>query len=143
MVGEASGELGDELLLELDTLVCRGPQDGFHAKMASILCSAKLTPLRKKPGAVGALDPFGNPVEMATSADEGIRPIASGETLRRWTGKMMMCKPALKATFKALQPEQLGVGVPSTCPLIATAVRQVVKNLLHRGKTDWAILRVE
>ena len=87
MVGEASGELGDELLLELDRFVCRGLQDGFHANMASILCSAKLTPLRKKPGTVEELDPFGNPVDMATSADEGIRPIASGKTLRRLTGK--------------------------------------------------------
>ena len=79
MLGEASGKLGDELLLELDKFVCRGLQDGFHANMASILCSAKLTPLRKKRGTVEELDPFGNPLDVTTTAVEGICPLASGE----------------------------------------------------------------
>lgn len=103
--------------------------EGYHPHMASILCSAKLTPLRKGGQVDEEVDPYGHSVDKGSPVDQGVRPIVSSETLQRLSGKLLMRQPSVKTTVNKPQPDQLGVVVPLACQMIATAARQVVKTL--------------
>ena len=68
--------------------------------LGPILCAGRLIPLKTKDG--------------------GVRPLAVGEVLRRVVGKFLLWNPHVVEQVKVLQPLQLGVGVPMTCPLLHT-----------------------
>ena len=90
--------------------------------MGPALCGANLTPLRKK--------------------DNGVRPIAVGEVLRRLTGKALLSTAAAKDEISVLAPEQVGVGVPRACETVAIGVTSLVHQLGPHSQ-QWALLQID
>ncbi len=76
--------------------------------MAPWLCAAPITPLRKR--------------------DDGVRPIAVGETLRRLVGKLWMARVKDRA-IEHLTASQVGVGVRSGCEALVHATQLAVDQL--------------
>ena len=101
------GPLGDQLLVALDTFVQKCIRDGMAPAVAPILSSARLTALRKVTEKVGPTDEFGN---VTIVREEGTRPIAAGETLRRLVGKVLMRHQEVTKRLHTLQPVQCGGG---------------------------------
>ena len=89
--------------------------------LAPVLCASSLIPLNKK--------------------DEGIRPIAVGDTLRRTIGKILLNNPVIRKEVQSLQPRQCGVGVSSACELVGMTMQGMVNNLDPQG--DWVVLQVD
>ena len=134
------GPMADSLLTALDAFVQRCLRVGPHPAIAPILSAARLTALRKVSDRDGPPDAVGN---ATTVVEEGTRPIAAGETLRRLVGKTLMRHPEVTKQLKSLQPVQCGVGVPNACPLVAMAVQQWAAGLHAMGNTDWGILQLD
>jgi hypothetical protein len=84
-------------------------------------CAANLTPLRKK--------------------DDGVRPIAVGDTLRRLVGKALLSTGAGKEQVGKLAPIQTGVGVPNAAESIAIGFQHLVQKLDPQG--NWAALQLD
>ena len=91
-------------------------------EFSSALCGANLTPLRKK--------------------DNGVRPIAVGEVLRRLVGKALLSTGAAKEEIAVLGPEQVGVGVPRACESVAIGMTSLI-NKLGPHSQQWAALLVD
>lgn len=129
MIGEMPGGEGEMLLKELDRFVCTQLRDGSPEGMAQILCCARLTPLKKKAKMVGSQD--------------GVRPVAAGETLRRLVGKTFMHQEKVREANRDFLGKQHGVGVPSACSLVGMSLQQLVNCLRKRGCDNWVVLLVD
>ena len=134
------GPLGDRLLVALDAFVQKCIRDGADQAIAPIISSARLTALRKVTEKVGPTDEFGN---VTIIREEGTRPIAAGETLRRLVGKVLMRHHDVRKKLQTLQPVQCGVGVPNACALVAMALQQWVAGLHAAGNTEWGVLQID
>ena len=143
MLGELPGEHGAGLLLELDRFVIYSISQGWPSDMASVLCAARLAPLRKVSAGTFVEDPFGNSVPVTEAQEEGTRPIAAGETLRRLCAKVLMRTPAVLQAVRELHPPQVGVGVKSACPMVAMGVQQIVSHMHISRNDSWAVLQVD
>ena len=88
-------------------------------EVAPYLCGAPLYALKKKCG--------------------GIRPIAVGETLRRWTAKCL-CSVITPKVVGQLKPLQLGTGVRGGCEAITQAINCILEQ---DTDTPYAILCVD
>ena len=88
---------------------------------APFLCGANLTPLRKK--------------------DDGVRPVAVGETIRRLVGKALLSTATLKQQVAALAPLQCGVGVRGATEAVAMGTQCLVNQF--GGTGHWALLKVD
>ena len=119
-----------DLLQSLETLMVHGLMGNIPEVARPYLCGARLTPLRKTQ-ATPELDPFGNAVQTAPKVPAQVRPIASGECVRRLIGKFALQMPAVRVATKALQPLQVGVGVPGAAELVAMSLQSMVDGL-HR-----------
>ena len=126
LVGEMPGDSGEGLLLEIDRFVRECLTRPMAAECAEIICSARLTPLRKVKEQEEISDPFGNLIRVIEGCED-TRPIAAGETLRRLAGKVLMRHHTVKQAIQELHPPQVGGGVPSACPMVAMGVQQLVK----------------
>jgi hypothetical protein len=82
-------------------------------------------------------------VEQPEQPPEDTRPIAAGETLRRLVGKSLMRDPTIKKACQEFHPPQVGVGVPSACPLLAMGVQQLVDQMVQHGDTRMAFLMLD
>ena len=143
MLGEYPGSSGELLLDALDEYVCTCLRGEVHRAVAPILCAARLTPLRKLKHSEEEVDAFGNLVPTGRPTEEGTRPIAAGEFLRRLVGKMLMKEVELRRAVRRLHPPQVGVGVPSACSTVAMGLQQVVNSLDKERREDWAVLQVD
>ena len=88
---------------------------------APFFTGANLTPLRKK--------------------DNGVRPVAVGEVLRRLVGKALLATPEAKAQLAKLQPVQAGVGVRNATESVAMCTQNLA-NALGTGQS-WVMLQVD
>ena len=103
----------------------RAALDGtLPVRAMPFLSSATLLPLRK-PGPDGCL---------------GVRPIAVGNTIRRFVGKFAMEMPCVTQCAAGLQPKQCGVAVAGACETIACGLQSLV---LNSTSDNWAILQVD
>ena len=134
------GPVGEGLLRTLDKFVQSCLQEGVPPGVAPILASARLTALRKVSFREGPTDAAGNATVIR---EEGTRPIAAGETLRRLVGKVLMRHGDVRRRLRALQPVQCGVGVPNACALVATSLQQWVAGLHASGNSEWGILQLD
>ena len=105
-------------LATLTQLWVRGALPPDHAVF---LCGANLTPLRK--------------------ADDGVRPVAVGETLRRLVGKALLNTPTMKKQVSGLAPTQCGVGVSGAVEAVAMGTQALIDQL--GGNGQWALLKVD
>ena len=69
---------------------------------------ANLTPLRK--------------------ADDGVRPVAVGETILRMVGKFLLVDPSTIDSIRGLLPLQCGVRTPNACEMIAIGLQSLLNN---------------
>ena len=103
----------------------RAALDGALPERAMpFLSSATLIPLRKD-GPAGSLN---------------VRPIAVGNTVRRFVGKFAMETPCVRQCASALQPKQCGVAVAGACETIASGLQSLAQ---HATGNTWAILQVD
>ena len=73
--------------------------------------------------------------------DDGVRPVAVGDTLRRLIGKVLLSTNTAKGQVQALTPTQVGVGVRSTAESVAMGFTNLVETLgVH---TQWVALQVD
>jgi hypothetical protein len=94
---------------------------GLPTGHAPCWCGATLIPLAKK--------------------DNGVRPIAIGETIRRLVGKTLLSTGVAKEQVDRLRPAQVGVGVPNAAESVAIGVQSVANTLAD--STDWVCLQVD
>ena len=95
----AHGELAHKpLVAALAAFAIMGERGAFHRDAMMMFGSASLIPLKKPDG--------------------GVRPVAVGDTLRRFVAKVVAARPATKVVISALRPLQCGVSVPGAglCP---------------------------
>ena len=90
---------------------------------AQYMCSANLIPLRKA----------SNPCD--------VRPVAVGETLRRFVAKFVMNSTQAKQAIAALAPSQCGVATPGATETVAMALQNWVNNSIE--ESSWKILQVD
>ena len=109
------------LISALATLTKLWVNGSLPPEHAPFLCGANLTPLRK--------------------ADDGVRPVAVGETLRRLVGKTLLSTPLMKQQVGALAPIQCGVGVSGAAEAVAMGTQALVDKLGSNGQ--WAMLKVD
>ena len=82
---------------------------------------------------------YGAQLIALSKADDGVRPIAIGFTLRRLAGKVAMGK--LNETCAALfRPHQLGVGTPRGAEIAVHALRRYVDENVNESKV---ILKID
>ena len=105
-------------LTSLVRLACEGK---LHPNAAETLCAATLIPLKKK--------------------DDGIRPIAVGETIRRAIGKALLRTPQVREEVSTLGPRQTGVGVARAAELVGMGVQRLVDGLSPTGR--WIAAQVD
>lgn len=107
-------------LVLLTSLVNRLAADRVPPSLASSLTAAPLTPLRKR--------------------DDGVRPIAVGETLRRPVSSLLMTRVASQSQ-QFLEPNQLGVRTKEGCEAIVHAAHRHVHA--HGQRTTHVLLQVD
>ena len=112
---------GDGLVRALVPFVKAWVDGELPASHAELLCGASLTALRKK--------------------DNGVRPVAVGETWRRLVGKALLATAAAKQEVATLRPRQVGVGTRNAAEQLAIAVQNAVTNLPRDG--EWAVMQVD
>ena len=112
---------GSSLQCALGELAQTGIEHGFAPAARDVLCAATLIPLRKK--------------------DDGVRPIAVGETLRRVVGKCLLNTDCLKAQLLSLQPRQCGVGVRGATELVGMGLQRFVEA--RKDADDWVVLTLD
>jgi hypothetical protein len=88
--------------------------------VGQIVCCATLTPIKKKDG--------------------GLRPIATGEVVRRLTSKVLARKVLLDMR-ELLEPSQIGVGLPGACELAALKVEALMRD--QDAEADYGLLQVD
>ena len=115
---EAHEEAG--LLPALARLITFWARGLAPASLAPWITGAPLTPLRKR--------------------DNGVRPVAVGETLRRMTGSMLLARNKT-AIRTLLLPHQLGVATSSGCEAIIHAARHFADT--HGNDDRIAMLQVD
>ena len=104
------GELAHKpLVAALAAFAIMGERGSFHRDAMMMLGSASLIPLKKPDG--------------------GVRPVAVGETLRRFVAKVVAARPATKAVIATLRPLQCGVSVPGACEAVGMGVAEAVRQL--------------
>ena len=102
-----------------------------------------MTPLRKTLP-TPEVDQYGNTVNPAPRIPSQVRPIASGECLRRLIGKYALTLPTVRQATRALQPLQVGVGVPGAAELVAMSLQSMVDGMHHMAAAgDWVVLQVD
>lgn len=104
-------------LAQFADLVATG---GLPASLSTWLAAAPLSPLRKR--------------------NDGVRPIAVGETLRRLVGKLLM-RPVRDRAAALLRPTQLRVGVPCGIGAIVHSIRH--QTAKHRDDSRVALLSLD
>ena len=94
---------------------------GLPHDHSPIWSGARLIPLRKK--------------------DDGVRPVAVGETLRRLVGKVLLSTKSCKAEVRTLAPAQVGVGIPAAAESVVMGIQATVD---HLGSTSaWILLKID
>jgi len=73
--------------------------------------------------------------------DNGVRPVAVGDTLRRLVGKVLLATPLAREQVGALHPVQVGVGVRNATESVAMGMQSLASTLA--GATPWAALQVD
>ena len=96
----------------------KGTLPGTHSPW---LCGANLTPLRKP--------------------DEGVRPVAVGETLRRVVGKALLSTSVAKEQVARVQPLQVGVGLRNATEAVAMGIQSLVDSRQSTGQ--WVLLKMD
>jgi len=125
------------ILAQLDLFVYRSIS---HVWSTDVACAARLTPLNKAKEQDVVVDIFGNRVEGAQAGPMETRPIAAGETLLHLVGKTLARHPTIRRACQEFHPPQVGVGVPSACPLMAMGVQQLANKMTTDGHTDFGFL---
>ena len=78
--------------------------------------------------------------ERGSPENPAVRPIASGETLRRLVGKAVMNR--VKHSFlNVVSPLQCGVGVPDAVQAVSITLRRSYDILA--SKSDWGLVQVD
>ena len=133
---------GAELLAALELYATWAAKGNIPETAAPFLAAAKLTPLRKK-GQPPELDQCGNELE-GTGRPDSVRPIASGEFLRRMTAKFLIKQEPMQEAIKELQPAQVGVGLSGATDL-ATHALQLAINCMHEREPsgNWSVLKID
>jgi hypothetical protein len=112
------------VLAALRTFSKAALEGSLPAQAMPFISSATLIPLRKD----GPNDSL------------NIRPIAVGNTLRRFVGKFAMTSPCVKQRASELHPHQCGVTTEGACETIA----QGVQSFAEHGQGDtWATMQVD
>jgi hypothetical protein len=102
-----SPTIGDSTLQSLTSVINVLMCGNVPPSIAPFLSGANLFPLKKKNG--------------------GLRPIAVGEVLRRWTSKCA-AQSATKDCLSFLLPSQLGVGMSNACEAVIHAVSAILSD---------------
>ena len=105
-------------LARLCRLWCTG---GLPQSHSPYWCGAQLIPLRK--------------------ANNGVRPVAIGDTLRRLAGKVLLATGPSRQAVHKLAPIQVGVGVAGAAEAVAMTVQGLVSELASTN--DWVLLKVD
>ncbi len=90
------------LLIALDRLALQCEIGHIHDRIAEWLCASRLIPLKKK--------------------ENGVRPIAVGDTIRRLFGKRLMRSEDTLRSLSSLRPTQLGLNGKGACELAGTTL---------------------
>ena len=111
---------GSSFQCALGELACAGIEKGFAPGAREVLCAASLIPLKKK--------------------DDGVHPIAVGETLRQMIGKCLLKTDCFQDLLQSLQPRQCGVSVQGATELVGMGVQRLVEA---RNDNEWVVLTVD
>ena len=114
-------EASRRLLGALDAFVMVCEDGGLPEAAAQHLASANLIPLRK--------------------GDDGVRPVAVGECLRRLVGKRLMSEGTTLEAARSLLPLQTGVRVQDACLLTSLSLQQAVDR--WRPGEGWVLVQVD
>ena len=112
---------GASLITALGALSKRWADGLLPAEHGPFWCGANLTPLRK--------------------ADNGVRPVAVGDTLRRLVGKTLLSMPQARAQVEQLAPTQVGVGVRGAAEGVAMGFNNLIRQQGPSGQ--WVALKVD
>lgn len=73
-----------------------------------------------------------------------VRPVASGEFLRRLVGKFLVRRHEGMEEAADLCPQQLGVGVKGSTDLLPQGVQALVNSLwAQEPRGEWGVLKVD
>ena len=100
------------------------------------------SPPSEKKGQPPELDPFGNEIP-GTGRPDSVRPIASGEFLRRLVAKFLIKQGPMLEAVKELQPFQIGVGVSGATDLATHALQTAMDCMNDDPSRDWAVLKID
>ena len=129
-----------DLLGALERFLSWAVRDGLPRAACPFFAAARLTPLNKAT-AQPTEDLFGNSI---TPGDPKVRPIASGDVLRRLVAKFALAQPAVKRAVKAMAPLQIGVGVRGAADLVPQGLQAIVSDLHQSDPSgSWAVLKVD
>ena len=112
---------GAPLVSALGSLASAWIQGKLPPDHGPVWCCATLLPLVKK--------------------DNGVRPVAIGEVLRRLVGKVLLALTEVRDQVSALAPVQVGVCVPAAAESVGMGVQAVVRRLVQNG--SWACLQLD
>jgi hypothetical protein len=73
--------------------------------------------------------------------DDGVRPIAVGDTLRRLVGKALLRTGVAKDQVGRLAPVQAGVGIPNAAESMSLGAQNLIRRL--DVGINWAVLEVD
>ena len=106
--------------------------------LINVMCS--VINILSKGGAPDEIAPYlcGANLFAANKKDGGHRPIAVGETIRRWTAKCLV-KKGIEDAADHLAPYQLGVGVKSGCESIIHAASSIYSNEETPVSDKWVL----
>ena len=125
-----------DLLGALERFLSWAARDGLPRQASRYFSAARLTPLNKAE-ALPDEDIFGNSIPPDSPK---VRPIASGEVLRRLVAKFTLAQAAVKRAVKTLSPTQVGVGVRGAADLAPQGLQGIVSDL-HASdpRGSWAV----
>ena len=121
MLVDAEQEGCNHLMAALLEFVHRAWIGDLPPQVTQYICCARLFPLRKK--------------------DDGIRPVAVGEALRRLVEKTLSANSATKAVMEDLLPLQTGFMGKNVCEHVVFGLQALVRENPHHGK--WGLLQVD
>jgi len=120
-LNSADSDANTCLLEALLTLVTKVSAGRLQPRAAPYLCAARLIPLKKK--------------------DEGVRPIAVGDTLRRLTAKWLLATSQGRSASAALAPLQIAFAKGSPCEGLEMDVQALAET--RHVSTGWLLLQVD